>query len=155
MTDIDTFSPGFLFTLAEAPDLNWLIVIKHLPRRNSTAAAAIEMYLFIRPATLESIHPGDGKNFPKPGQTITMHYHGTLLDGSVFDSSYRRGQPFSSPIGIGRLIGAWDQCVPQMSIGQKAIITATPEVGYGERGFPPVIPPNATLKFEVELLAIQ
>ncbi|TIB70324.1 hypothetical protein E3Q22_02097 [Wallemia mellicola] len=81
-----------------------------------------------------------------------MHYHGTLEDGSVFDSSYRRGQPFSSPIGVGRLIKAWDQCVPQMTKGEKAIITATHDVAYGETGFPPVIPARATLKFEVELI---
>ncbi|EIM24078.1 peptidyl-prolyl cis-trans isomerase [Wallemia mellicola CBS 633.66] len=104
------------------------------------------------PATLETIRPGDGVNKPQPGNTITMHYHGTLEDGSVFDSSYRRGQPFSSPIGVGRLIKAWDQCVPQMTKGEKAIITATHDVAYGETGFPPVIPARATLKFEVELI---
>jgi len=85
---------------------------------------------------------------------VTIHYVGTLLDGSKFDSSRDRNDPFVTQIGVGKVIKGWDEGVPQLSIGQKAILTATSDYAYGPRGFPPVIPPNATLKFEVELLAI-
>jgi len=103
---------------------------------------------------IETISPGDGKNFPQTGDTITIHYVGTLTSGKKFDSSRDRDSPFVTPIGIGKVIKGWDEGVPQLSVGQKAILTVTPDYGYGSRGFPPVIPPNATLKFEVELLKI-
>ncbi|EDQ99806.1 uncharacterized protein LACBIDRAFT_175463 [Laccaria bicolor S238N-H82] len=104
--------------------------------------------------TVESISPGDGKTFPKKGDKVQIHYIGTLLDGSVFDSSRDRGSPFETEIGVGKVIRGWDEGVPQLSLGQKAILTATPDYAYGSRGFPPVIPPNSPLKFEVELLKI-
>jgi FK506-binding protein 1 len=104
--------------------------------------------------TVESISPGDGKNFPKKGDTVTMHYVGTLLDGKQFDSSRDRGSPFETEIGVGKVIKGWDEGVPRLSLGEKAILTATPDYAYGSRGFPPIIPPNSTLKFEVELLKI-
>lgn len=83
-----------------------------------------------------------------------MHYVGTLADGSKFDSSRDRGTPFSTTIGVGQVIKGWDEGVPQLSLGEKALLTITPDYGYGPRGFPPVIPPNSTLLFEVELLKI-
>ncbi|GFZ46259.1 FK506-binding protein 1 [Saitozyma sp. JCM 24511] len=104
--------------------------------------------------TVESLSPGDGKSFPKKGDTVSMHYVGTLLDGSKFDSSRDRGSPFVTQIGVGRVIKGWDEGVPQLSLGQKANLICTPDYAYGARGFPPVIPPNSTLKFEVELLKI-
>ncbi|EIE92120.1 hypothetical protein G6F46_009854 [Rhizopus delemar] len=104
--------------------------------------------------TVETIQPGDGKNFPKKGDTVTMHYTGTLQNGSVFDSSVRRNEPFVTQIGVGRVIKGWDEGVLQLSLGQKANLICTPDYAYGPRGFPPVIPPNATLNFEVELLKI-
>ncbi|KAG1470182.1 hypothetical protein G6F56_002831 [Rhizopus delemar] len=104
--------------------------------------------------TVETISPGDGKSFPKVGDTVTIHYTGTLLNGSKFDSSVDRNQPFVCPIGVGRVIKGWDEGVPQLSVGQKANLICTPDYAYGARGFPPVIPPNSTLKFEVELLKI-
>ncbi|GAA5881405.1 hypothetical protein JCM5296_006423 [Sporobolomyces johnsonii] len=104
--------------------------------------------------TVETIKAGDGVNFPKQGDTVHIHYTGTLLDGSKFDSSVDRGTPFSTQIGVGRVIKGWDEGVPQLSLGQKAILTCTPDYAYGARGFPPVIPANSTLKFEVELLKI-
>ncbi|KIJ98962.1 hypothetical protein K443DRAFT_123428 [Laccaria amethystina LaAM-08-1] len=97
--------------------------------------------------TVESISPGDGKTYPKKGDKVTIHYVGTLLDGSVFDSSRDRGIPFETEIGVGKVIKGWDE-------GQKAFLTATSDYAYGSRGFPPVIPPNSPLKFEVELLKI-
>jgi len=104
--------------------------------------------------TVDTLTPGDGKSFPKKGDTVSMHYVGTLTDGSKFDSSRDRGSPFVTQIGVGRVIKGWDEGVPQLSLGQKATLTCTPDYAYGARGFPPVIPPNSTLKFEVELLKI-
>ncbi|KAG6377054.1 hypothetical protein JVT61DRAFT_1103 [Boletus reticuloceps] len=104
--------------------------------------------------TVEFLTPGDGVHFPKKGDTVTIHYVGTLSDGKVFDSSRDRGDPFKTQIGIGKVIKGWDDGVPQLSLGQKAMLTITPDFGYGSRGFPPVIPPNSTLKFEVELIKI-
>ncbi|KAK0546138.1 hypothetical protein OC846_005069 [Tilletia horrida] len=100
------------------------------------------------------ISPGDGKTSPKPGQTVHMHYVGTLQDGSVFDSSRDRGKPFVTQIGVGRVIKGWDEGVPQLTVGEKAKLICTSDYAYGARGFPPVIPPNATLNFEVELIKI-
>ncbi|KAI5453849.1 hypothetical protein NCC49_004845 [Naganishia albida] len=104
---------------------------------------------------VQTISPGDGKTFPKKGDTVSMHYVGTLAsNGSKFDSSRDRGQPFVTQIGVGRVIKGWDEGVPQLSLGQKAKLICTPDYAYGERGFPPVIPPSSTLVFEVELLKI-
>jgi len=105
--------------------------------------------------TIERITPGDGVSFPNRGDTVYIHYVGTLLDGSKFDSSRDRGEPFLTEIGVGKVIKGWDQGVPQLSKGEKALFTVTPDFAYGSRGFPPVIPPNATLRFEVELLNIK
>ncbi|KAK9470109.1 uncharacterized protein V1510DRAFT_427519 [Dipodascopsis tothii] len=105
--------------------------------------------------TVKSLAPGNGVDFPAKGDTVTMHYVGTLADnGKKFDSSRDRGSPFETVIGIGQVIRGWDEGVPQLSLGEKAILTITGDYGYGARGFPRVIPPNATLVFEVELLAI-
>ncbi|KII90565.1 hypothetical protein PLICRDRAFT_537566 [Plicaturopsis crispa FD-325 SS-3] len=104
--------------------------------------------------TVERISPGDGTTFPRKGDTVTIHYVGTLQDGKKFDSSRDRGIPFETEIGVGKVIKGWDEGVPQLSLGEKAVLTATPDYAYGSRGFPPVIPANATLKFEVELLKI-
>ncbi|KAL5501284.1 FKBP1 [Sanghuangporus vaninii] len=104
--------------------------------------------------TIEAITPGDGKNFPKKGDIVTIHYTGTLEDGTKFDSSVDRQKPFQTEIGVGKVIRGWDEGVPQLSLQQKAILTCTPDYAYGARGFPPIIPPNATLKFEVQLLSI-
>jgi FKBP-type peptidyl-prolyl cis-trans isomerase len=75
-------------------------------------------------------------------------------NGQKFDSSRDRGKPFSCKIGVGQVIRGWDEGVPQLSVGEKARLTITPDYGYGARGFPPVIPPNSTLVFEVELLRV-
>ncbi|KAJ3996373.1 hypothetical protein F5050DRAFT_1799635 [Lentinula boryana] len=104
--------------------------------------------------TIESLLPGDGVTFPKKNDKVRIHYVGTLLNGDKFDSSRDRKQPFETEIGVGKVIKGWDEGVPQLSLGQMAVLTATPDYAYGARGFPPVIPANATLKFEVELMAI-
>lgn len=103
----------------------------------------------------EILKAGDGENFPKSGDMLTMHYTGTLADGgSQFDSSVTRGKPFQFVIGIGQVIRGWDEGVAQMSLGEKAVLNISSDFGYGARGAPGAIPPNADLVFEVELLAI-
>lgn len=103
---------------------------------------------------VETKTPGNGKDFPKPGDDVTMHYTGYLLDGKKFDSSVDRNRPFDTKIGVGKVIKGWDEGVPQMSLGEKAKLTITGDYAYGEHGFPNLIPPNATLIFEVQLLKI-
>lgn len=104
---------------------------------------------------VDTIAPGDGITFPKPGDTVDMHYVGKLQsNGNKFDSSRDRGQPFRTRIGVGQVIRGWDEGVQQLSLGQKANLICSPDYAYGARGFPPIIPPNSTLVFEVELLAI-
>jgi peptidylprolyl isomerase len=92
---------------------------------------------------------------PVPGSTVTVHYTGWLTDGTKFDSSLDRGQPFSFPLGQGRVIAGWDEGVASMTPGTVRQLVIPPELGYGERGAPGAIPPNATLIFEVELLSGQ
>ncbi|KAL7427980.1 hypothetical protein ACHAXM_001079 [Skeletonema potamos] len=105
--------------------------------------------------TKEIISPGDGANFPQPGDKLTMHYHGTLAsNGQKFDASRDRNRPFQFTIGIGQVIRGWDEGVMQMSLGEKSMLRITSDYGYGARGAGGVIPPNADLNFEVELLAI-
>ena len=89
------------------------------------------------------------------GKTVSVHYTGTLTDGSKFDSSLDRGRPFEFQLGAGRVIKGWDQGVVGMKIGGKRKLTIPSELAYGARGFPPVIPPNSTLVFEIELLGVR
>lgn len=91
----------------------------------------------------------------KAGDTVSVHYVGTLTDGKEFDSSKKHGKPFEFPLGAGRVIKGWDQGVAGMKEGGKRKLTVPPSLGYGPRGFPPVIPPNSTLVFEVELLEVK
>lgn len=92
---------------------------------------------------------------PTTGQTCVMHYTGWLTDGKKFDSSRDRGQPFPFPIGQGRVIKGWDEGVASMKVGGRRLLIIPAELGYGMRGSPPVIPPKATLVFDVELLEVR
>jgi len=89
------------------------------------------------------------------GKTVTVHYVGTLTDGSKFDSSRDRNQGFTFQLGAGRVIQGWDKGVAGMKVGGVRKLTIPPEMGYGARGFGSVIPPNSTLVFEVELLDVK
>jgi FKBP-type peptidyl-prolyl cis-trans isomerase len=89
------------------------------------------------------------------GKTTTVHYTGWLTNGQKFDSSSDRGQPFSFPLGAGRVIKGWDEGVQGMKVGGKRKLTIPAELGYGSRGAGGVIPPNATLIFDVELLGVR
>lgn len=102
---------------------------------------------------IEDLEVGDGSE-AVAGQQVTVHYTGWLTNGKKFDSSKDRRDPFSFPLGKRHVIAGWDEGVQGMKVGGRRKLTIPPELGYGARGAGGVIPPNATLVFEVELLAV-
>jgi peptidylprolyl isomerase len=125
-----------------------------------TRAALAQETAVTTPSGLKIVDtkPGEGAS-PKTGQTCVMHYTGWLYEngqkGAKFDSSLDRGDPFEFPIGTGRVIKGWDEGVASMKVGGKRTLIIPPELGYGARGAGGVIPPNATLIFDVELLGVR
>jgi FKBP-type peptidyl-prolyl cis-trans isomerase FkpA len=101
---------------------------------------------------IKHIVEGTGPS-PQATSVVVVHYEGTLEDGQVFDSSIQRGQPARFPLN--RVIPCWRQAIPLLKVGGKAELVCPPEIAYGANGMPPRIPPNATLRFQVELLAIE
>jgi FKBP-type peptidyl-prolyl cis-trans isomerase FkpA len=102
----------------------------------------------------EDLKVGSGAE-AKAGHTVAVHYTGWLTNGTKFDSSLDRGQPFSFELGAGRVIKGWDEGVAGMKVGGQRKLTISPELGYGARGAGALIPPGATLVFEVELLSLR
>ena len=103
---------------------------------------------------ITELNVGDGAE-ASAGQTVVVHYRGTLENGKQFDASYDRVTPFSFPLGAGRVIKGWDEGVVGMKVGGKRKLVIPPDLAYGSRGAGGVIPPNATLTFEVELLDVK
>ena len=103
---------------------------------------------------VEKTHETTGQQC-KSGDNVKCHYTGKLTDGTVFDSSVTRGKPLEFQVGVGRVIKGWDEGIPQLRVGEKAILTCPSDYAYGPNGIPNVIPPNATLIFEVELVSIE
>lgn len=104
---------------------------------------------------VEILQEGNGP-LPKKGQTVVVHYTGTLMSGKKFDSSRDRNQPFSFPLGAGQVIRGWDEGIALLKVGSRARLTIPPELGYGAQGAGGgVIPPNATLVFDVELIDVK
>jgi peptidylprolyl isomerase len=123
------------------------------------ALAACGSYVGEGDTTTESglqhivIEEGDGPA-PQAGEIVSIHYRGSLEDGTEFDNSYDRGQPIAFPLGQGMVIPGWEEGIALMKVGEKAKLIIPPELAYGEQGAGGVIPPNATLTFEVELVDI-
>ncbi|WP_291423026.1 FKBP-type peptidyl-prolyl cis-trans isomerase [Deinococcus sp.] len=103
---------------------------------------------------VEKYYEGSGAP-AQAGKMVSVHYTGTLENGQKFDSSHDRGAPIQFPLGVGYVIPGWDQGIAQMRVGDKAKLTIPGALGYGEQGIPGVIPPNATLIFDVELVEVR
>ena len=118
------------------------------------AAVVLSGTIAFAGVTKTIVKKGTGPS-PKVGQIVVVHYVGTFTNGQKFDSSRDRGQPFKFTLGAGQVIRGWDEGVATMKVGEKAKLRITPDYAYGSRGAGDVIPPNATLIFEVELLGIE
>ena len=118
-------------------------------------AATNQENIMTTPSGLQYIERRAGSGAkPQPGEIVAVHYTGTLEDGTVFDSSRTRGEPISFALGAGMVITGWDEGISLMNEGGQATLIIPPDLAYGEQGYPPVIPPNATLTFDVELVGI-
>lgn len=143
-----TTAPKSEPTIATTTDNNPIIAANPMSAEKSPQAVTT-------PSGLQYIDVKEGTGAsPQNGQMVTVHYTGTLVDGTKFDSSRDRGSPFSFKIGVGKVIQGWDEGVGSMKVGGQRQLIIPPELGYGSRGADGVIPPNATLKFDVELLKI-
>jgi FKBP-type peptidyl-prolyl cis-trans isomerase len=133
----------FIFGFSQSPSTN--------PASNQSPVSPVNSGKL----KIEDLKVGTGSAEVKSGDTISINYVGTLTDGTKFDSSYDRGEPFETQIGVGQVIKGWDEGVIGMKVGGKRRLTIPPDLGYGEQGAGAQIPPNATLIFEVELMGIK
>jgi peptidylprolyl isomerase len=124
------------------------------PQLQKSESASSKMITTPSGLAYEDVVVGTGPS-PKTGRMVKVHYTGTLQDGTKFDSSVDRGQPFAFIIGVGQVIPGWDEGVMGMKVGGKRKLVIPPQLGYGDAGAGGVIPPNATLLFDVELLDAQ
>lgn len=125
---------------------NTLIASKTMSEANAVTTPSGLKYIELKEGTGAT---------PKSGQTVEVHYTGTLQDGTKFDSSRDRNQPFKFKLGVGQVIKGWDEGLSTMKVGGRRQLIIPPELGYGARGAGGVIPPNATLNFDVELLGVK
>ena len=137
-----------LFSIAKT-DLN-----KPVVEEENTEILEAEFAEDVEELVIETLQEGQGEE-AKDGDTLSVHYTGKLLDGTVFDSSVERGEPFSFVLGESMVIQGWDEGVKGMKIGEKRKLIIPSSMGYGEVGSPPTIPASAGLEFEVELIAIE
>jgi FKBP-type peptidyl-prolyl cis-trans isomerase FkpA len=121
---------------------------------DTRAARIAEMSADITKLEITDVTAGTGTE-ATPGRRVTVHYTGTLLDGTKFDSSRDRNEPFTFRLGAGEVIPGWDEGVKGMRVGGTRELTIPSNMAYGRRGSPPVIPPNAALKLDVELLKVE
>ena len=121
---------------------------------SATSTNTMKSYTTDSGLMIEILSEGNGEAV-KEGDEISVHYKGTLEDGTQFDSSYDRGVPLSFTVGDGMVIKGWEEGVVGMKIGEKRRLTIPASLGYGAGGYPPIIPPNAVLIFEIELIAIK
>jgi FKBP-type peptidyl-prolyl cis-trans isomerase len=119
--------------------------IKLLYQRNGVMSTKVIM---------DKVIEGDGKTIPKKGNVVTVHYTGTLPDGSVFDSTELRKKPFKFRVDSGEVIKGWDEGIKNMSKGERSKMTIPPQLAYGEKGFPGLIPGRTSITFEVTLLDV-
>ncbi len=131
-----------------------VVTPKEVKTSKETTTPKGKMTTITKGLEYEELKVGTGDE-AKPGKTVSVHYTGWLTNGTKFDSSVDRGQPFTFPLGGGQVIQGWDKGFAGMKIGGKRKLYIDPEMGYGTRGAPPVIPPNSKLVFEVELLAVK
>ncbi|MEQ1712290.1 MAG: FKBP-type peptidyl-prolyl cis-trans isomerase [Hyphomicrobium sp.] len=144
-------------TFASAAALFFTVVVVAAPASTQAQPTEKTMTVTASGLRIEDTTVGTGVS-PKTGQTCKMHYTGWLYENGVkgkkFDSSVDRGQPFAFSIGTGQVIKGWDEGVASMKVGGKRTLIIPPALGYGARGAGGVIPPNATLMFDVELLGV-
>ena len=127
-----------------------VVIAASLASASAFAAATVETL----PSGVKVTHTVDGTGAqPKASDTVKVHYKGTLADGKEFDSSYKRNAPATFPLS--RVVPCWTEGMQKIKVGGKATLTCPPATAYGDRGAGGVVPPNATLTFEVELLAIE
>jgi FK506-binding protein 2 len=122
-------------------------------QQNNQPTSTKKMYSDVTELQIKDTQVGTGAE-AKTGDKVAVHYRGMLTDGSVFDESYKRGEPIVITLGQGQVIQGWEQGIPGMKVGGKRTLIIPPAMGYGPNGYPPVIPGNATLIFEVELVSV-